>query len=183
MPADGHEIETPCAFPPSFSAALPGISRAVCQIPLDAAAGLPPGARIPALDVCFPAPDACGPAPDACGPAPVQAAITSISGLITAVLTTAVVFTRRRAIVIKGPLFHRKSIPTLAQTGCVWCGDRKLTGYRAALDAGTSPATVVASGKANVYLVRSGSSWVLIDAGWGAPGRADQEQRLAHVLR
>jgi hypothetical protein len=66
----------------------------VCQIPLDAAAGLPPGARIPAPDVRFPAPDVCG-------PAPVQAAITSTSGLITAVLTAAVVLKRRRAIGIK----------------------------------------------------------------------------------
>lgn len=116
MPADGHEIETPCAFPPSFSAAVPGISRAVCQIPLDAAGRLRPGAWVPGADVCGPAPDVCFPAPDVCGPAPVQAASTSSSRLIAVVLTTAVVLTRRRAIGIKGPLFHRKSIPTLAQT-------------------------------------------------------------------
>jgi glyoxylase-like metal-dependent hydrolase (beta-lactamase superfamily II) len=53
-----------------------------------------------------------------------------------------------------------------------------MRGEGAAMRTGTRPAEVAAgvyrvvrgTGKSNVYLVRSGSSWVLIDAGWAHQG-------------
>jgi hypothetical protein len=33
LPADPHDTELTCAFPPALSAAVPGTSAAACQVP------------------------------------------------------------------------------------------------------------------------------------------------------